>query len=88
MKAFECIRCGSKELFEEGRHLVCAYCQSRFLPESDKSSRMETLINIKSDIQVLLEKCAEDPANRVRYANLILDIDPGNDEANRILRRR
>ena len=39
-----------------------------------------------ADIQALLEKCKSDPNNRRRYASLILDIDPTNQQANQYLR--
>jgi hypothetical protein len=36
-----------------------------------------------SDLDLLLKKCELDPANRSRYINLILDIDPLNQEVNK-----
>ena len=54
-------------------------------PVQDVSAK-ETVIGVDSDIQMLLEKCKQDPANRRRYANLILDIDPTNREAAAYLR--
>lgn len=86
MKLVKCIRCGSKELFEEGGYVVCAYCQSQFAPQAGDLPAKETLIGIDSDIQTLLQKCKDDPANRRRYASLILDIDPTNYEAATYLR--
>ena len=81
MKSAECLHCGSKELLEDEGYVVCVYCRSRFKPEVDDHPRKGTLINVQSDIQALLKKCIEDPVNRRRYANLILDIDPSNLEA-------
>jgi hypothetical protein len=46
----------------------------------------ESTIEINADIQALLEKCKSDPNNRRRYASLILDIDPTNQQANQYLR--
>lgn len=86
MKLLECTRCGSKELFEENGYVVCAYCQSRFAPRADDVPQRKTVIGLHSDIEVLLQKCNDDPANRRRYASLILDIDPTNDEAAKYLR--
>lgn len=86
MKLVECTRCGSKELFVEGGYVVCAYCQSRFSPQAGDLPSRETVIGLDSDIQVLLQKCKDDPANRRRYASLILDIDPTNSEAGKYLR--
>jgi DNA-directed RNA polymerase subunit RPC12/RpoP len=85
MKSFECKLCGSKELIKEEDHLVCEYCQSRFLLEVDDSPKKGTVIDVQSDTQALLKKCSVDPANRRRYAHLILDIDPFNTEAKKYL---
>lgn len=81
MKSAECPRCGSNEFYEEENHVFCAYCQSRLMPEVDAHSRKQTVIDVQSDIQALLNKCIEDPINRRRYASLVLDIDPTNREA-------
>ena len=86
MKLVVCTRCGSRELLEEGGYVVCAYCQSRFAPQADHLPRKETVIGVHSDIQVLMQKCRDEPANRRRYASLILDIDPTNEEAKGYLR--
>lgn len=49
--------------------------------------KTETVIALEDDIQRLLEKCKQEPWKARRYANLILDIDPGNKEAIQYLRR-
>jgi ribosomal protein S18 acetylase RimI-like enzyme len=36
---------------------------------------------VNSDIEALLQKCVDDPANRKRYADLVLNLDPSNKEA-------
>jgi hypothetical protein len=53
--------------------------------DDDERAVSEVNIEIDSDIQMLLMKCREDPVNARKYANLILDIDPGNLEAKRFL---
>jgi transcription elongation factor Elf1 len=82
MKLIECSRCGSKELHNVDGTFVCNYCQSRFKSELNVNT---TIIDVNSDIQLLLKKCIEDPLNRRRYANLILDIDPSNLEVMKYL---
>jgi transcription elongation factor Elf1 len=82
MKLLECARCGSKELLEKEGYVVCVYCGSRFQSED---SNHPTVIDVYSDIQLLLRKCIEDPENRRRYAGLILDIDPSNSEVMKYL---
>jgi hypothetical protein len=37
--------------------------------------------SLTDDIKMLLQKCRDDPANARRYASLVLDIDPSNEEA-------
>ena len=81
MKLVVCTRCGSKELLDYSGYVVCAYCQSRFAPQADDLPQRDTVIGVQSDIQVLLQKCKDEPANRLRYASLILDLDPTNREA-------
>jgi hypothetical protein len=81
MKSLECTACGSKELLREAGNLVCAYCQSRFTPGPEREGGKSTAIDMQSDIDALLAKCVSDPGRRVRYARLILDIDPTNTEA-------
>jgi hypothetical protein len=86
MKPVECTRCGSKELFEENGYVVCEYCQSRFTPQAADVPPRDTVIGVQADVEVLLQKCKDDPANRLRYASLILDIDPANHTATQYLR--
>ena len=84
MKLLDCTRCGSTQLVERNGTLVCVYCRATYAPQSDGSPG-ETMIGIASDIQALLKKCREDPENRRRLANLILDLDPTNQEAKQYL---
>ena len=86
VRLLKCTRCGSKELSSENGYVVCAYCQSRFSPQTGDLPAKETTIGVHSDVQALLQRCKDDPANRRRYANLILDIDPTNLEAIQYLR--
>ena len=85
MKLVICTGCGSKELVEKDGIIFCIYCQSKYLPQIDDLLPRETIIGITSDIQALLQKCKEDPVNRRRFANLILDLDPTNIEAHKYL---
>lgn len=85
MKLVECPSCGSKELSEENGNIVCVYCRSKYSPQAESFSPTATVIEIATDIQSLLQKCREDPMNRRRFANLVLDIDPSNQEAKQYL---
>lgn len=86
MKTIECSRCGSRDLLEEDSLLICTFCRSHFSLEFDEHPRKETVVDVLSDIQTLLDKCATDPTNSYRYASLILDIDPTNREVRKYLR--
>lgn len=85
MKLVECSNCGSNELFEENGFAVCAFCRLKFVPGAGDRPNSGAAISVYDDIQELLGKCRSDPANRRRYANLILDLDPTNFEAAQFL---
>lgn len=81
MKSFECRNCGSHDLTELDGFLICDFCQSKFVPASGDTPVKGAVIGVQSDIEMLLGKCETDPANRIRYARLILDLDPTNRQA-------
>jgi len=85
MKIIDCKSCGSSELFEEAGYFICAFCRSRFAPSAEDIPRPESVIALESDVEVLLRKCVEDPANRRRYVSLILDLDPNNQQVRNFL---
>ncbi|TYL50034.1 hypothetical protein FXB39_10205 [Nocardioides sp. BGMRC 2183] len=86
MKLVRCTRCGSNDLFEQNGVAVCSYCRSRFIPQADDHAPPASVISVATDIDELLQRCVADPANRRRYANLILDLDPTNQSALQYLR--
>lgn len=80
MKQLICPGCGSQEFKEENGFKICCYCESKFEIEK-KPSTINTQISLENDVTRLLRKCKDDPANAKKYANLILDIDPCNEDA-------
>lgn len=89
MRTFLCKNCGAGQFREEKGYRVCLFCESRFIIDfGDIHSEDAKGISLKSDIDMLLQKCKTDPKNAKRYANRILDIDPMNKEAQMYLRRR
>lgn len=81
MEALFCKNCGSNALVKEpGSIYFCQYCGSRFVLPNNYV-RTESEIVISEDVKRLLNMCVIDPANARKYANLILDIDPGNQQA-------
>ncbi|MDO4212218.1 MAG: hypothetical protein Q4D23_11015 [Bacteroidales bacterium] len=82
LKEICCVSCGGKEFINENGKRVCAYCNTAYV-----TSTATTTIAIRSDIEMLLAKCKADPRKAAKYANLILDIDPGNKEAHKYLQK-
>lgn len=80
-----CKNCGAHDFFEENGHLICQYCNSKFLISKEDISRKSSTISLGDDVKMLLKKCHDDPSHAYRYAMLILDIDPTNEEATKYL---
>ena len=87
MKQVICVSCGASEYIEINGYRVCQYCDTKFDISYENISSNQSYISLNDDIKMLLKKCQEDPINARRYANLVLDLDPGNDEAIKYLRR-
>ena len=80
MKKIMCECCGSSSLIEHGEYLVCEYCHSRFIQENRNSTFIGCEIDLEADISRLLNLIKIDPQNALRYARLVLEIDPTNQE--------
>ena len=85
MRLIKCTQCGSDEFVRDNGFMICKYCGARFAVEKEDLGVRQSSISLDSDIEALLKKCRTDPRNAKRYANLILDIDPDNEEAYRYL---
>ena len=81
MKYLFCERCGANELRKDNEYMVCDFCGSKFIITIEDLDVKTSNISLGNDIKKLLEKCRTDPRNAKRYANLILDIDPFNEDA-------
>ena len=91
MKELTCKNCGAGGLVARSGYLVCLYCDSKFLMTAEDfyssktggsgASATNSGISLDSDVEMLLQKCRMNPRNARKYANLILDIDPDNEEA-------
>lgn len=86
MEAIKCSSCGASEWIEKDGFRKCAYCGTVFQLTAEEKRAKQSHIALNDDVQRLLEKCRKEPQNARRYANLILDIDPGNPEAYKYLR--
>jgi len=88
MKIEICERCGGGEFVDRDGYRICQYCGAKYLITPEDVIRKGSSITLANDIMILLKKCRDDPANARRYANLILDMDPGNVEAVKYLKIR
>lgn len=87
MISLVCENCGGKEWLNKDGYRICQYCGSSYqlLPEEKVKS---SSIALNDDVERLLKKCRENPAQARKYANLVLDIDPTNKEAMFFLYRK
>ncbi len=89
MKLIKCKQCGGNEFDRKGEYMICRYCNSHYLAETDDysvdPSANHSGISLTSDVERLLRKCKSEPKKARKYANLILDIDPTNREARKYL---
>lgn len=74
-----CESCGSRDFREDGGFLICNSCGRKYPNVSANG------IDLKKDVELLLQKCKSDPERAERYAKRILEIDPQNPEALRIV---
>lgn len=96
MEALVCKNCGANVMTRKYDYMVCPYCDSRFAITGEERrsglfggshhaklshSGVNATIALDDDVARLLEKCKTDSRNARKYANLILDIDPDNEEA-------
>lgn len=85
MKKLVCENCGSTDFRTEGNVRICSYCDTRYVLEPSDIGPRTSTISLDDDIRRLLGKCEADPEHARRYANLVLDLDPGNRQALRYL---
>lgn len=81
MKQSSCSNCGADEFIFNNDVKVCKYCNSKYQLEEEDLPKKKAEVSLKNDIDILLQKCKDDPSNAKRYAGRILDIDPTNREA-------
>ena len=90
MNVLVCKQCGASDLQETNGVAVCRYCGTRYTLSAEDSPARSSVstsmtgnsqLAIPDDVERLLQKCKKDPKNARKYANLILDIDPDNEEA-------
>lgn len=90
-----CKNCGASGMKLIKGYWCCEYCDSKFAAHREEqlaysgkvygNTGKTSEIALSDDVERLLQKCRTDRKNARRYANLILDIDPDNEEALRYL---
>ena len=101
MKALICSSCGASRWKEDGEYRFCLYCGTKYekvmkgkislAPSSNQSDAARQVVSgiaLNDDVERLLQKCRNEPLNAKKYANLVLDIDPTNKEAQKYLYER
>lgn len=90
METFICKMCGSTQYKLVDGYYTCEYCGAKSIVNinqkgntfiSKSSPKTSSNISLSDDVEVLLRKCRTDRKNARKYANLVLDIDPDNEEA-------
>jgi len=79
MKIICCERCNASDWKVQDGYRICNYCGTKYLITQEDRA-------INQDVERLLLKCRTEPRNAIKYANLVLDIDPNNLEALKYLK--
>ena len=85
MKESVCKSCGSNDLFEKDGYYICKYCGTKYRITEDDKPLKESVIDLNNDVERLLQRCKEEPERARKCAERILEIDPNNAEAKKIL---
>lgn len=81
MKVLTCQGCGSNDLYEENGYRICRYCGTKHLITKEDKPAKESNIDLNEDVVRLLKRWDENPAQADKYAHMILEIDPHNEQA-------
>ncbi len=85
MKSFQCEGCGSTDFYDLDGYRICEHCGRKHIITKENQRVKQSTINLKEDVAMLLAKCKSEPERAKKYAQRILEIDPNNAEAKRIL---
>ena len=85
MRAFICEGCGSNDFREENGYRICNHCGTKHIITAEDQRITQSTIELQDDVARLLAKCRTEPERAKKYAQRILEIDPNNEEAARIL---
>lgn len=85
MKVFECQSCGSRDFREENGYRICEHCGTKHIITAEEKRIPQSTIDLQNDVARLLQQCKDNPNRAKKIAERILEIDPNNAEAIRIL---
>ena len=91
MKNIQCNKCKSVDFERINGVMKCIYCRTIYVADANAVTKLfndnvaNSVIEIDEDILRLLERIEKEPWNARKFANMILDIDPTNEEALRLL---
>lgn len=85
MKQIHCENCGADVFEIKSNYKICKYCNTKYQLEVFDYPKYNSNISVKSDVEILLERCKSEPEKARKYANLVLDIDPTNKDAKKYL---
>ena len=75
-------QCGASDWIEKTDYRICKYCGTKYSKQKTYSNEG---ISVLDDVERLLEKCRRNPYKAKKYAQLVLDIDPTNEEAKKYI---
>lgn len=85
MKSFQCEGCGSTDFYDLDGYRICEHCGRKHIITKEDQRVKQSTIALNEDVAMLLEKCKTEPERAKKFAQRILEIDPNNAEAKRIL---
>lgn len=85
MKSFQCEGCGSTDFYDLDGYRICEHCGRKHIITREDQRIKQSTIALNEDVAMLLEKCKTEPERAKKFAQRILEIDPNNAEAKRIL---
>ena len=85
MRAFICEACGSNDFREENGYRICNHCGTKHIITVEDQRIAQSTIELQDDVARLLKLCKSEPDRAYKYAQRILEIDPYNSEAIRIV---
>lgn len=87
MIQIKCTSCGANELQKKDGFYICSFCGAKYTISKDEYLHADSSINLNEDVNRVLRRWKDDPANGKKYAQLILQIDSSNAKAKKELEK-